>query len=1049
MKTKTFILTVICLLTLAISASAQSVVRGKVVDENGEPMVGVTVMADGTKAVSVTDLDGNYKANLSAAVKELTFSFIGMEDQKVKVDGKSVINITMTSDTNVLDEVVVVGYGVQKKAHLTGSVAAVGSNELQKTTVSNVSQALVGKLPGLITQQSVGQPGSDAVSILVRGYSSYNDSGTVLVLVDGVERDMNSVNPSDIESISVLKDAAASSVYGMKAANGVILVTTKRGSAGRAHVTYNGKVVLSSATAYPEMMSGTQYMQYYNLAYALDGNDTPFFTKEAIAATHNGDPSDGLENTNWTEPFFRTTLMHQHNVSVGGGNDRANYFVSGSYQNQEGFIKGNTNTRYNFRTNVDVKATKDITVSMGLSLTNQNYHQPGSLSYANATVGGTLPFTLTTALPFVPHEIDGIPTSPMRTADAYVANGEYSAENSGFSHTDTFNSQMTARVDYNAPFLKGLKLAVSASWDWREQHSKTFAYAYYLNAIVFAQVNTLNPKEMYSYKKCSNGLDEGNLYEGTTRTQRWMLRPQVSYNNKFGKHDVGALVLFEMNSYTSHLFQASKQDFALLDIPELSMAANVTSPGAVNGSSGLSRYAGFVARFNYAYDDKYLVELAGRYDGSYRFQRGYRWGLFPSLSLGWLMSKEDFFKSALPAVEMFKLRASIGEVGNDNVDPYLYRKSYQMNQNAIVLGGTTHSSLTNTVSYPSPNLTWERIRTIDGGFEFSAWKGMLSMEFDWFYKYTYNILTNISAQYAPSLGGHYPTRINDGIFDNRGFELSLGHQNHAGDFIYKINANLTWAHNRIVKRTEAENTLPWKSSIGHAYGEVLGYKSDGLFQSLEEIQQSAIPTGLEAGKTVRVGDIKYVDFNGDGTIDADDMVFIGRSTRPEMMFAMQFDCSWKGLDFTMQWQGGAMCNKFLLGSWSNGVSDATPLTKPWYAGYDNAPLYLVQQSWTPENTDAQYPRLTTNSTSYNNNYRVSDFWMRDGSYIRLKNVSLGYTLPSKITRKAHIDKVRAFVTGGNLLTFTGFKYLDPESPNVVTGYYPQQRTVTFGLDVTF
>ena len=1049
MKIRTLIISTALLALSSLTALAQNTVTGKVVDENGEALVQAAVVANGTSVGVVTDVDGNYSITLPKGASELTFSYVGMEDQTVAVGGKRVVNVTLYQDSKFLEEVVVVGYGTQKKAHLTGSVVAVGSNELAKTTVANVSQALVGKLPGLITQQSVGQPGSDAVSILVRGYSSYNDAGTVLVLVDGVERDMNSLNPADIESISVLKDAAASSVYGMKAANGVILVTTKHGSKGSAQVNYNGKVVFSNPTAYPQMMTGTEYMQYYNLAYALDGNTTPFFSAEAIAATFNGDLSDGLENTNWTEPFFRTTLMHQHNVSVNGGNDRVKYFVSGSYQNQEGFIKNNTNTRYNFRTNVDVKATKDLSVTMGIGISNQNYYQPGSLSYANATVGGTLPFALTTALPFVPKEIDGIATSPMRTADAFVANGEYSAENSGFSAADTFNSQMSAKIEYSLPFLKGLKLSVFTSWDWKEQHSKTFAYAYYLNAIVFANVNTLDPSQMYSYRKCSNGLDEGNLYEGTTRTQRWLLRPQISYNNKFGDHDLGVLFLYEMNNYTSHTFYGSKQDFPLLDIPEMSYATVVTKPETIGGASGLSRYAGFVGRVNYAYADKYLVEIAGRYDGSYKFKKGYRWGLFPSASIGWVMSKEDFFHKALPNVDMFKIRASIGEVGNDVISAYLWRKNYAQSQNATAFGGSTQSSLYNTVSYPNPELTWERIRTYDVGFDYSAWKGLLSVEFDWFYKYTYRILTSINSQYAPSLGGHNPTSMNQGEFDNRGFELILRHQHRVGDFAYNIGANLTWARNRIVSRTEAENTLPWQSCIGQPYGAIMGYLSDGLFQSEEEIRQSAIPTGLVAGETVRVGDIKYVDYNGDGTIDPDDMVYIGRGTRPEMMFSLQFDAAWKGLDFSIQFQGGALCNKLLLGSWSNGVSDATPLTKPWYAGYDNAPLYLVQQSWTPENTNAVYPRLTTNTVSYVNNYRVSDFWMRDGSYLRLKNLSIGYTLPQKWTKKAHLSKVRAFFNASNLLTLTDFKYLDPESPNVVTGYYPQQRNFTIGLDLTF
>ncbi len=531
--------------------------------------------------------------------------------------------------------------------------------------------------------------------------------------------------------------------------------------------------------------------------------------------------------------------------------------------------------------------------------------------------------------------------------------------------------------------------------------------------------------------------------------QRLMLRPQISYNQKFGKHDIGALFLYEQNALDSHVFSASKQGFDLFDIEEIGKAKTVAKPENVAGSSGLSRYAGYVGRLNYAFDDKYLVEFAARYDGSYHFIKEHRWGFFPSVSVGWVLSKEPFFRSVMPKVDMLKIRGSVGEVGNDNVSEYLYRKNYSHNTSSVVFGGVPQGSLTNATSYPREDLTWERIRTYDAGFELSAWKGLLSAEFDWFYKYTYNILCNITSQYAPSLGGHYPTTMNMGEFDSRGFELSLRHQNTVGDLTYSVSGNLSWAHNRIVKQTEAENTLPWQSAIGQSYGAVMGYKSEGLFQSIDEIKESALPLGAVAGKTVREGDIKYVDLNGDGIIDANDMTWIGHSVRPEMMYAIQFDASWKGFDLAIQFQGAAVSNKFLLGSWSNGVSDATPLTRPWYANYDNSPLYLVQQSWTPDNTDATYPRLSTTSASYANNYRVSDFWMRDGAYLRLKNVTLGYKLPPALTRKINVNKLRIFVSGGNLLTFTEFKYLDPESPNVVTGYYPQQRTITFGVDLAF
>lgn len=1044
------IIPLLAALFISVSAFAQGTVKGKVVDQNGEPLAGVGVMAVGTTYGVVTDIDGNYSIDVQSSVKKLSFSFIGMETKEVEIAGKKVINVTLADDSTILDEVVVVGYGVQKKAHMTGSVVAVSSHELQKTTVSNVSQALVGKLPGVITQQGSGQPGCDGVSILVRGYSSYNDSGSVLVLVDGVERDMNSVNPVDIESISVLKDAAASAVYGMKAANGVILVTTKRGTEGTSQINYSGKYILSQSTAFPKMMNGTEYMEYYNLAYLLDGNDEPYFSEEMIAATHNGDVTDGIENTDWTAPMFRVTPMQQHNISVSGGNNKANYFVSAGYQYQEGFIKGNTNTRYNIRSNVDIHATKDITVSMGIGVNDTEFVQPGNLPYSNATTGGTIPFCLTYALPFIPKEYNGQATSPMRTSSSFVANAEYGSENGGYSKSSTFNVESSAKVEWAVPFVKGLKASMFASWDKKSLNSKTFYYSYYVYGLDFASMHNDpnffdNLDTHYELKKSSTGYDDGNLYEGVQNVQRIMMRPQVSYNRTFGKHNVGVIFLYEQNDYTSHVISAQKRTFELLDIAELGKATAIDRPESVGGSSGLSRYAGYVGRLNYVFNDKYLLEFAGRYDGSYHFAREQRWGFFPSASIGWVVSKEDFFRENFTKVDMFKLRASIGEVGNDNVSEYLYRKNYALNTGAVAFGQTAQATLSNQTSYPREDLTWERIRTYDAGFEFSAWKGLLSAEFDWFYKYTYNILCSISSQYSPSLGGHYPTTMNMGEFDNRGFELSLRHQNHFGDFTYGVSGNVSWAHNRVVKRVEAENTLPWQSVIGHSYGEVMGYKSAGLFQSEEEIATSALPDGV----SVHPGDIKYVDLNGDGVINADDITYIGRSTRPEMMYALQFDASWRGLDFSVQFQGGAMCDKFLLGSWSNGVSDATPLTRPWYAGYDNAPLYLVQESWRPDHTDANYPRLTIANTAYSNNYRVSDYWMRNGAYVRLKNIQLGYTIPAKITRLANISKIRLFVAGTNLFTLTEFEYLDPESPNVVTSYYPQQKTYTFGVDVSF
>ncbi len=1040
------------MLLLPSALWAQQTVKGTVTDEDGAPLPGVGVVVKGTRTGTMTNSAGSWTLRLPEGARELEFTCLGMNTEVVPIAGRSVIDVTMKNNTDYIDEVVIVGYGAQKKIHLTGSVAAVSQTELKKATVTNTSQALVGKLPGLITQQSLGQPGSDQVSILVRGYSSYNDAGTVLVLVDGIERDMNTLNPGDIESISVLKDAASCSVYGMKGANGVILVTTRRGDEGTASVSYSGRLILSSPTRLPQMLGGEQYMKYYNLGYQMDQMSTgvaqedtvPFFTAADIAKVNNGDLSDGIENTSWIDPMLRTTLTHQHNISVSGGSSKVNYYISGAFQRQNGFLEDHYSQRTNVRSNVDARPSKNLKISLNLGLMVQDYNQPGVMSFANGQLGGTVPFCLMYALPFVPqtYEMDAAPqykgmaTSGMRTSGAFVANAVYGASNSGYAKTRTLKVETAARAEYSFPFLKGLKAAFNYSWDLRDIDSKTFAYGYKVMAWNF-MAKTFDPEPMM----CSNALETGNLAMGNERFFQTILRPEISYNGKFGDHEVSALFLYELNQLRSKKLEGGGMKFGFFDIVEISQADPTTLKSS--SSSGISAYAGYVGRINYAYADKYLLEVAARYDGSYKFAKEHRWGFFPSVSAGWVVSNEDFFKDNVSAIDLLKLRGSLGEVGNDNVNPWLYRKSYTTSQNAVAFGQTAQSNLYNTVSYPRYDLTWERIRTYDIGMELSAWKGLLSLEFDWFYKYTYDILNNLGAAYPGSLGGHYPTNQNDGKFDNRGFELSLRHEHRVGDFYYRLAGNVSWARNRILKKTEADNVLPWQSTIGTSIGAIWGYRSDGLYQTQEDLDNA--PQGVD----VQLGDIKYVDINGDGKLDGDDMVQIGRNIRPELMYALQADLNWKGLDFNIQFQGGALCDKMLLGKWANGVTDANPLTRPFYAGYDNAPLYLVENSWRPDNTDAEYPRLSVNGGSYANNYRVSDFWMRDGAYLRLKNVSVGYTLPSKWTRKINIQNIRLSVTGNNLLTFTQFKYLDPESPNAVTGYYPQQRTVTFGLDITF
>lgn len=1050
-----FVVYALLLLFAGGSASAfgQSRVQGTVTDSQGNPLAGVNVVVLGTSVGTTTLSNGAYSLDLPAGAQSLRFSFIGMKTQDVNLNSRSLIDVRLEEDAARMDEVVIVGYGTQKKVHLTGAVAAVADKEIKKSTVSTISQALVGKLPGLITQQATGAPGADGVTMMVRGTSSYNGSSP-LVLVDGVERNMSTVDPNDVESVTILKDASASAVYGMKAAAGVILITTKRGHEGGVEINYRGSVTMSEMTTMPDFMNGTQYMDYYNMGLALDkqgGDDVPEFqfTPEEIELTHNGDPSDGYENTDWMSPMRRLTLMHQHNLSIGGGSNKVRYFVSGGFRNQNGIIKGHEDSRGNLRSNIDLTPHQNLHVALNVAGSVQDNYCPGGYSYENQA-GLNLFHQMMYSIPFVPKwlEKDGErrPVSGYRAAWS-AANPEYGSQHSGFSKSRNLRFETSANVEYSLPFVKGLKLGLFTSWDYLHYTGRSFSYAYDVLAYTFQRGSNIgaDPLSKYSLVKAADLTADGNLYLENRNEQRVVLRPQISYSNTFGKHTVGALFLYEQTTLKNEKMVGGRRKFPVFDIAELNFGDPAS---ATNGSaSGESAYAGYVGRINYAYADKYLFEASFRCDGSYLFHEDQRWGFFPSVSVGWVLSQENFFQTAFPKIEYFKLRGSVGTLGNDNVAEFLYRKQFQYNTSDVAFGKipTSQGTLSNQVAFPYEDLTWERTRTYDIGFELSAWNGMLGVEFDYFYKYTFNILQSIGGIYPPSLGGHYPAYINDGSFDNRGFELVLRHRHHIGQFNYNISGNLSFARNRILSKQQPDNTLPWKNILGSPVGAIWGLKSDGLYQSEEELANAPKPIGVQP----RLGDIKYVDINGDGTITSDDCVRISRGRVPEMMFSFSFDAEYKGLDLSIQLQGAALCDRMIQATWNNGVADQTPLTIPWYANYDNAPLYLVENAWRPDKPHAEYPRLSVTKSSSVNNGHVSDFWKRNGAYLRLKNIVVGYTLPKHWLRKVGIRNLRVYFSGNNLLTATDFKWIDPESVNVPTGYYPQQRTYTFGVDLSF
>ena len=554
-----------------------------------------------------------------------------------------------------------------------------------------------------------------------------------------------------------------------------------------------------------------------------------------------------------------------------------------------------------------------------------------------------------------------------------------------------------------------------------------------------------DPKSFTVTETIAQGIPESNFNKSNSLGWSMTIRPQINYEREFGKHSVSALFFFERRKSYDDTMTGYKTGY-YADFPiDLSMGLVNQSP-YTTGSHSYTGSAGFAGRISYAYDKKYLLEVTMRADGSYKFAPKNRWGYFPSVAVGWVMSEEAFFKRALPKIEYFKLRASYGVLGSDDTSPYLYMQSFFSTAPGFtcVIGGQPQSAYY-TGGYIHDNLTWSRTHTYNFGMELRAFQGKLGIEFDWFYKLTSRILESDSGgTYAPSLGGNNPAWLNSGRGDNRGFELTLRHANSfRNGWSYALTGNLSWARNRVLSRRIADNHPSYRAILGEPLGSIYGFQALGLFQTQEQVDNYPTAPSGWAG----LGEIMYKDIDGDGKIDRDhDYVKIGRSTTPEMSFSLNMDVAWKHISLSVLWQGVALCAYQLSGLYGNGHTDNTVYTRPFY-GDGNAAYYLVENSWRPDHTNAEYPRLHAITNS--NNANASTWWIRNGAYLRLKDVRLSYALPKKLLSKIGIERTSIYVAGTNLLTFSAFKYIDPENPGINNGYYPQQRTYSIGLNLTF
>ena len=1032
-------------------ATAQPELKGRVTDSLGEPIPGVTVLVRGTQDVVITDLDGNYsiKAPAGATVE---FICLGMVTENIKWDGKkSIINVSMTEDKTLLEETVIVGYGKQKKSSLTSAVSAMKGDELLKAPSTNVSQLLAGRLPGLSSVQESGEPGLDQAALRIRG-----SQNAVAYVVDGFPVDnINEIDPNDIESISVLKDGASAAVYGLRASGGVIIVTTKKGTKGAAKISYNASFGASINANFPEFMDGPEFAYYYNVADMMDKMASgkiasekeyvPYFTKEQVQMMLNDDPTDGWDNVDYIGKIFGTGFTQKHNVTVQGGSDNVHYFTSFGYLGQNGNIDNYNYNRYNLRANIDATLAKHFDFSIGLSGVLGDRKTPGfgtggsdkGLGYEAgwlSIVSQTLQMH-----PYLPEKYEGLYTASIKTNTGLAQSPLAAIYDSGYKKTNSSAVSVNASLAYNAPFLKGLRFRVSGAFDYKTSYNKNLNTPFEVMAY---------HQGSWSKKSDPRGNGNGiNLGEGSTYSSSYTFQGDISYDGTFGKNHLNLLALAELRGWKGNSLAAYAKKLPFASLPELGNGVPTDKP--ISGSSNASRSMGYVFRVRYDYDEKYLAEFTGRCDGSYKFagMNNTRWGFFPSASIGWRMSKENWMKD-IKAVSDLKIRASVGLLGNDNASAYTFLSTYGKIGSDVIYNGKNFPAY-QPLAVPNKDLTWEKTLSWNVGFDLSMWNGMLGIELDGFYNKTYDMLTSQGANFPPSMGGYYPTIINKNAMEAKGVDIMLSHRHKvmAGGkpFIYGLGFSITYAKTRWLIYPDRPDAPEIQKLTGKPVGTFLAWQADGLYRTEEEIDNSAW-----YGTRPCLGDIKYVDVNGDGKIDSYDKGLIGRPNRPELTFGLNFDFAWNGFDFNAQFTGGALFDVSLTGTYYNGNDDNTIWTKTFRAGA-NSPLYLVQNAYSIYNPEGTFPRITLGDPGHGGaNGLASSFWIRDGKYLRLKSAQLGYTLPRKIMSKAKIETLRFFIEGQNIFTIDGLPQgIDPESPGVNNGYYPQQCLLMGGVTLTF
>lgn len=1005
-------------------ALGQTTIRGQVTStEDGGVLPGVSVLLQGTGEGTTTDVNGEFRLEIQQSDAVLVFSYIGFVSQEVPVGNQTTINVNLEPDYKELEEVVVVGYGTQKKSDLTGAVASVTSEEIKNQAVTNVQTALVGRIPGVYAATGSGQPGSGAM-IRIRGFGTVNNNNPLYVVDGQFLDDINNIHPNDIDRIEVLKDASATAIYGSRGANGVVVITTKKGTEGAPVITFDGYVGSTSSTWEPRISNSEQLYNFLKESYEND--DLPF--PEGIEKLYNR----GVD-TDWWDVTTQNGLTQNYNLSIRGGTDKLNSSLSLGYVQEDGFIKTTTYNRFTANWNGEYKISSRVSIGGNLNLVQSQERGMSGFSEPVWQIISADPFSYVYS-PLVDESDPNYEYNKYAPTEwAYTDNPLFLLESNNAT-VRKFNTY--GNLYANIEILDGLTYRAQFSLNRPTTRNKAFYPTF--NA---------KPSELNMGRIKFRAVNQLNMSESSSVQTLW--QQTLNYRKTFAdKHDLTALVglTYENNQFES--FGGSRTHFPSNDPAFWVLGAGTEAPN-ISGSMSENAILSYLGRVNYSYADRYLLTASLRADGSSRFARGNRWGYFPSFSAGWRVVNESFFQNLnIQAISDLKIRAGWGQTGNQSISNTAIITTINSAPHLIYTFGDVHLPAYGPRSIGNAGVQWETSEQLNVGLDAGFFDNRLSLTMDYFVKTTKDMLLQVP---VPAYAG-YPSSpySNAGSVENKGIELAINWQQNHGSFYYAIGANASTYKNKVLQLGQLNEPIfgrgfksgLTKTEVGGPIGMFYGYKWEGVFQNQAEIEAHSGTDGQLLQPLAKPGDFKFADVNGDGVLDDDDRTYIG-NPHPDLIYGFNLNLGYKNFDLSALFSG-------TLGNdmWNENLAKHL-------VSIDNVPADAYEKAWRQEGDQTRFPRIT--QSNLNNNGRTSSWYVEDGSYLRLKNIQLGYSLPKSITAKTNVlSSCRIYVSGQNLFTLTNYTGMDPEVGNnnpTQLGFeitrYPSSRILTVGVNAQF